>query len=257
MRRRWAMSDLTREELSQVAGKSTLLVPIGATEQHGPHLAVGTDHIVAEHIAHSVAAALIETPIIVAPTLPVGLSQHHLRFGGTLSFSTETFFRMLVEVGESAVQSGFGAVFFLNGHGGNVEVAASASREVTRRTGRSTGSGSYWIMSWDNLVAGGFGADARLPGHAGMFETSIVLALRPDLVPTTPPNRDGDFGRPGPSFFGAYHESHPGTWEAIDGWSDSPKRASAERGRQILDTVIASTALGIEAFAARSLLEQK
>jgi creatinine amidohydrolase len=257
MRRLWAMSDLTREELRRAAGRSILLVPIGATEQHGPHLAVGTDHLVAEHVAHQVAELLDETPIIVAPTLPVGLSQHHLPFGGTLSFTPETFFRMLVEVGESAVKSGFASVFFLNGHGGNVEVAAAASREVTHRTGRSSGSGSYWIMSWGKLVAEGMGADARLPGHAGAFETSIVLALQSDLVPVAPPSRDGDFGRPGSSFFGPYHESHPGAWEAIDGWSDSPIRASAELGKRILSIVVEETARGVKDFASNARMEQR
>lgn len=256
MRRPWAMSDLTREELRGVAENSVLVVPIGATEQHGPHLAVGTDHLVAEHVAHKVAEALDATQILVAPTLPIGLSQHHLPFGGTLSFTPETFFRMLVEIGESAVTSGFASIFFLNGHGGNVEVAAAASREVAHRTGRSAGSGSYWIMSWEKLVASGIGVDVRLPGHAGAFETSIVLALEPDLVPTELPNRDGDFGRPGPSFFGPYHESHPGAWEAIDGWSDSPMRASAELGRSILGIVVEETARGIKEFAAKSRVEQ-
>lgn len=209
--------------------------------------------MLAEHVAHSVGEMLETTPILVAPTLPVGLSQHHLPFGGTLSFSVETFFRMLVEVGESALKSGFGAVFFLNGHGGNVEIAASASQEVTRRTGRSAGSGSYWIMSWENLIAQGLGADAQLPGHAGIFETSIMLALRPELVSATLPSRDGNFGLSSPNFFGSYHEFHPGTWEAINGWSDNPIQASAERGQRILDTVVKSTALGLEAFAAKSL----
>jgi creatinine amidohydrolase len=124
--------ELTRERLNTAAPDALALVPIGATEQHGPHLAVGTDFLCAERIARDAAAiAQAEIPLIVTPTLPFGSSHHHLPFGATLSLSTETYYRVLMDRGQSLVTSGFQRLFFLNGHGGNHELGQLAARDLS------------------------------------------------------------------------------------------------------------------------------
>ena len=92
-------AELNREQLRAIASNSLVVLPIGATEQHGPHLATGMDYLTVESIALEAAAiAGSEIDVVVAPALPFGSSHHHLVFGGTLSFTTETYRRMLYEL---------------------------------------------------------------------------------------------------------------------------------------------------------------
>src|SRR6476646_1985783 len=106
----------TRRELRELAPSTLLVLPLGATEQHGPHLPTGTDFLTVEHLAreaaHQIAADL---PVLVAPTLPFGCSEHHLPFGGTLSFTTETYYWILCDLLRSLVLDGFQQIFLLNG----------------------------------------------------------------------------------------------------------------------------------------------
>jgi creatinine amidohydrolase len=140
-----------------------LCVPVGSCEQHGPHLPLATDTIIAEALASGLAARRPHT--VVGPPLTVTASGEHAGFPGTLSIGTETTAAVIVELVRSA---GWAAgVVLVNGHGGNrdaVERAASLLVDEGRP-----------ILSWWPQVPGG---DA----HAGRTETSLLLALRPDLV---------------------------------------------------------------------------
>ena len=243
------MAFMTRAELNARAPESLLVLPIGATEQHGPHLAVGTDHLAADHVALEVARRLRgEVPVVVAPVVPYGHSPHHLPFGGTMSVTADTYQRLLVELGTTAVVSGFRRIFLLNGHGGNVEIAAVAAREISRIKDVPVASGSYFIMAWDRLVAAGAADDVRLPGHAGAFETSLMMALHPRAVKEERPVRSGSHGGATSSFFGPYHAAIPGQWEAIDGYSDDPSRADAAAGERYLEQVYEAVADQLRGF---------
>src|SRR5262245_34367011 len=117
------LHELTREDARAAAADTLLLLPVGSVEQHGPHLPLGTDFMTAEHLALEAAErAGREIPVVVAPTLPFGSSHHHIPFGGTMSLSTETYYRLLYELGSSLADSGFRILFLINGHGGNHEV---------------------------------------------------------------------------------------------------------------------------------------
>src|SRR5262245_30841890 len=117
------LEELTRDQARALAPEALVVLPVGAIEQHGPHLPVGTDYFVVEHIARAAAMSLADrVPILVAPALPFGSSHHHLPFGGTLSLSTETYYRALRDLAESLIASGFRRIFILNGHGGNNEL---------------------------------------------------------------------------------------------------------------------------------------
>ena len=168
--RRW--DGLTWEET--LAADALLVLPVGSTEQHGPHLATGTDALIATAVAERAAAAAARPEtIVLAPTLAYGASDHHLPFGGTLSLGVSTFQLLLGDLLASAASAGFRRVFVLNGHGGNAAACAIAVAEASRRHGLLAAA----AMPSDLVEAGEI--EGPLHGHAGSFETSLVLALDP------------------------------------------------------------------------------
>lgn len=238
-----------REQLRAIVPEALVLLPLGATEQHGPHLPVGTDWLAIDHIAHAAAAqAAADIPVLVAPALPFGCSQHHLPFGGTLSFSTETYYRLLYELGESLLLSGARRLFLLNGHGGNHELAQLVARDLALKYPASVAAGSYWVMAWEALLAAGAAREGRLAGHAGAFETSLMLALRPELVAEQRPHRD-TFAPTDPRGAGApYRAEHHDSWQRIDGYTDSPDRGRAEHGQRYLAAIVPAVARALVEF---------
>lgn len=238
------MVHLTRGRCRELGREALLVWPVGSTEQHGPHLPVGTDAIGAEWIARTAADLVSDRfPIVLAPTLWLGSSAHHLPFGGTMSLETETYLRVLGQGASSLRQAGFERIFILNGHGGNHEIAQLAARDLALAEDVHIAAGSWWTIAWDQLVAAGAADAGRFPGHAGRFETSMLLALHPDLVASPLPHRDD----PGPAtdtrrFGGDYRAEHHGSWQAIDGYGDSPDLADAEAGQRWLD--VAAAAVG-------------
>lgn len=233
---RLLLQEYTREEARAIAPEALVVLPVGATEQHGPHLPVGTDHFAVEWIAREAAAlASGEIPILVAPTLPFGSSHHHLPFGGTLSLATETYYRVLYDLVESLIVSGFRRVFIVNGHGGNQELVQLVARDLALKHPSHLAAASYWTIAWDDLVAAGACEPGRLPGHAGAFETALVLALRHELVREPRPRHDdAPGGDPRP--IAPYRAESHGSWQAMNGYTDSPARATAEQGRAYLNT---------------------
>ena len=245
--------ELTRSQLHDIAPSGLAVLPVGATEQHGPHLPSGTDAMHAEHVARAAAARVADqTPVVVTPTLAFGSSPHHLPFGATLSLSTQTFSSVLHDLCTSLMGAGFRRIFILNGHGGNHELIQVAARDLALAYPVSVAAGSWWAIAWDALVAGGACETGRLPGHAGAFETSIVLALRPDLVREPRPHRDS-FPASDPRGFGAaYRTEIPDAWLRIDGYSDSPDRGTTEQGRRFLELGIGAVADALLEFAERT-----
>src|SRR5262249_11902179 len=123
--------ELTRTEARNLGPSAVLLFPVGATEQHGPHLPVGTDHFAVEHIARAAAdVAASQIPVVVTPPLPFGSSAHHIPFGGTMSLSTETYFRAVLELCEALILGDWRRIFILNGHGGNHEIVQLVARDL-------------------------------------------------------------------------------------------------------------------------------
>ncbi len=143
----------------------TLLVPVGSTEQHGPHLPLDTDTRIATAVARAMAATNPDT-FLVAPAIPYGASGEHQDFPGTVSIGTTALTAVLVEYGRSACHWA-DRVVFVNGHGGNLD-ALRAAVALLRSEGRDT--------AWCSCSVAG--SDA----HAGHTETSVLLHLSPHLV---------------------------------------------------------------------------
>jgi creatinine amidohydrolase len=140
-----------------------LVVPVGATEQHGPHLPFTTDTDIAVALAGRLAAVV--PGACLAPALPYGASGEHQGFPGTLSIGTAATARVLVELGRSACET-FARVLFVCAHGGNAEALSSAVARL-QREGRDV---RAWTPRWSG--------DA----HAGQLETSLMLAVAAERV---------------------------------------------------------------------------
>lgn len=230
-------NELTRSELAGIAPSATVVVPVGSTEQHGPHLPVQVDAAVITHVAdRAVDLASAVIPVLRTPTLPFGIADHHLPFGGTISISMHTYLDVLTDIGRSLHNDGFRRIVFLNGHGGNASAVAQIADRLTHelRLDLHVAATSYWQCAIDLLAD--FDLDgAPKPGHAGSFETSLLLALHPELVQVDhmPP--------PEPALKPLVRQQnragtirHPDLWLQSDGRTDDAHRASAEIGEKLL-----------------------
>jgi mycofactocin precursor peptide peptidase len=159
----WSLGTRTWTEIDADLSRLLLAIPIGSTEQHGPHLPLDTDTRIAVEMCDALAGA--NNDVIVAPPLSYGASGEHAGFGSTLSIGTDALARVLIELVRSA--SAFSGVIIVNGHGGNRDALAELSRMVIaeRRA----------VLVWSPSVAGG---DA----HAGHVETSLMAHIAPDAV---------------------------------------------------------------------------
>lgn len=168
-----------------VAGEtgSVAVVPVGAVEQHGRHLPTGTDSLlVATVVQESCERASADVPVLFTPPLWCGLSEMHRGFGGQLSLGVRTMLAVLEDVGQAALDCGFDAVLFVNGHGGNSSVIGTAVASL----GRAHSDAEVLALPYASLAADIVDdvreSDAGGMYHAGEFETSLMLALYADLV---------------------------------------------------------------------------
>ncbi|HEX4813001.1 MAG TPA: creatininase family protein, partial [Nonomuraea sp.] len=172
------LADLSSAEIAAVAGSAVLVLPVGAVEQHGATLPVGTDILVSTQIAARAAAGPADVPVLVAPGLPYGSSHHHLPLAGTLSLRSTTFLAVLADLLASAAATGFRAIVLWNGHGGNDDLIRQAARDAVLEHEIAVAAASYWTVGGDRLreLAHEAGIET-VPGHAGAFEAALTLAL--------------------------------------------------------------------------------
>ena len=238
--RRWG--ELTRVEIGELAPNALVVLPVGSTEQHGPHLAAGTDAIIVTEIARRAAeAASSPETIVLAPTLAYGASDHHLPFGATLSLRIETLARVLDDLLASAARAGCRRMFILNGHGGNTATCVNATAEAARKHGLLCAAAIY-----SDLVEPG-SVDVPLPGHAGQAETSLMLAIAPECVRL---ERAGPSPGHARSLGRGVVVGDPDRWAALDGFTDRPQEASPELGAALLEVCVRATAAAFERVAA-------
>jgi creatinine amidohydrolase len=232
-------AELSRDRLRALGPDCVVVVPLGATEQHGPHLPTGTDTFHADHVARAAAGrAGARAPFVVAPALPYGCSPHHVPLGSTMSLSSATFRSVLVDVAGSLAQGGCRKLFFVNGHGGNVELVQVAARDIMLEHGMQVAACTWWTLVDDARI--------RVPGHAGAFETAVVRMLRPDLVPAAVPTRPGGpFETPD----ARVRVERPGALEALDGYTDDPAAGLAADGPAYVETAVAALADALIEFA--------
>jgi creatinine amidohydrolase len=157
------------------------VLPVGAIEQHGPHLPVAVDSVINEGVvARTLAKLPDDFPVLVLPTQMVGCSVEHLRFPGTLTSTPETLITLWTEIGASVARAGVKRLVLLNSHGGQLQIMDIVARRL-RIEAELFCVGAMWSRM--GMPAGLVPPlEARYGIHAGFVETSVMLALRPDLV---------------------------------------------------------------------------
>lgn len=176
--------DFVRLQASPEAGSVVAVLPVAATEQHGPHLPLSVDATIADAVLQAALPLLpAELPVLVLPTQAVGKSNEHARFPGTLSLSSETVLRLWTEIGAGVARAGVRKLLLFNAHGGHVSLMDLAARDL-----REAHDLIVYACSWYNLpqppeLRARFDADEERFGvHAGDMETSMMLAARPAFV---------------------------------------------------------------------------
>lgn len=227
---------------------TVIVLPTGATEQHGPHLPCAVDTVIsAGVVGHALARLPADVPAFAMAPITYGKSEEHLHFPGTVTLSGETLLATMNEVGESVYRAGFRKLLFVNGHGGQPQVMEMCARELRLRHGDFIVVPSFtWRVPH---VAGKFLSDKekRLAMHAGHGETALMLALAPDTVHMEravvnyPPVFDSPLLSP---------DGRPAcAWSARDfgpsGIIGDPLPATAEQGHAILESLAVSWAAAI------------
>jgi creatinine amidohydrolase len=181
--RYWA--DLATTDFAALDPARTVAVlPVAATEQHGPHLPLSVDQALADGVvAASLAHLPADLPVLFLPTQAVGYSPEHTAFAGTLTLSAPTLIALWTELGESVARAGVKKLVLFNSHGGQVSLMDIVARELRNRCGLIVYSTSWYSLPLGDAVTGLFSADEHRFGvHAGEIETSMMLALCPQHV---------------------------------------------------------------------------
>ncbi|MDN4175005.1 creatininase family protein [Nocardioides sp. SOB77] len=176
--------DLTAPAIAALPADTVAVLPLGAIEQHGPHLPVSTDFVIATEAAEAAVAAAAQrghASVVLLEGLAYTKSDEHAWSPGTIWLSWDTLMRVLVDIGRSLQTSGITRLLFVNGHGGNSALGQVANRELRRRFGLQT------FFAHLSLPADQGGTSSRedelgMGIHGGHGETSLMLHLRPDLV---------------------------------------------------------------------------
>ena len=179
----WA--DLTTADFAALdAARTVAVLPVGATEQHGPHLPLAVDQCLVDGIlARSLPQLPPETPVLVLPTQQVGYSPEHAQFAGTLTLPVETVIATWVALGECVARAGVRKLLLFNAHGGQASLLDIVARELRVRCRLIVYGCSWWNLPLGEQVTGLFPPDEHRFGvHAGDMETSMLLALAPRTV---------------------------------------------------------------------------
>jgi creatinine amidohydrolase len=243
------LEDLTWPEIEAqlAAGRRTAILPLGATEQHGPHMPLAVDAWVAEALASRFCARVPEA--LQAPTVGVGCSDEHMAFAGTLSISTPTLIGLVGDVIASLVKHGFDHVVVFSAHGGNDTSLAAAERSLREAAFPAKLTVVHGIDAigrlWQEESARAGAPPGAAGHHAGEFETSIIAALRPDAVRWSELRKgiSGDVPEPQHLFYPSLRDHAP------EGVVGDPSQASASRGELYLQ---AWTTFLVDAYRARA-----
>jgi len=236
---------LKAAEISALAARNAVVIlPVGSTEQHGPHLPTQVDTLIAGEIARRAARKIAATtPVVVAPTVWSGLAEHHMSLGGTLSLDFHTFFSLLQCICRSLVRHGFRRILILNGHGGNITALNVAVNELAVELQVPLAVTTYWHLAKDDFAR--ILERQATVRHACEAETSMLLALAPDLVdmgraidaigPTTPEITEVVGSD-------AVHRWRSFKARTSHGAIGDPRAANAEKGQCLLDAAAEAVA---------------
>lgn len=250
---RW--TDLTTEDFAALSGSDAVAVlPVGATEQHGPHLPLGTDTMICEALTERAAGlAPAGVRVLLLPVMPVGLSPEHGDFPGTLTFSPATVIAAWTGLGEAVARAGVRRLVIVNSHGGQPQAVDIVAQQLRSRHG---------MACWQVNAYRWFRDQAHFPPdvfpddiHGGGIETSIMLYLRPDLVRM---EKARDFRVAGGA--GSGDRAVGRAWQMQDlnpaGAAGNAAAADAARGQAVFEAAAGALASVFAGAAATGVPEQ-
>jgi creatinine amidohydrolase len=224
------------------AASTVVILPIGSTEQHGPHLPVEVDSLLVDEVARRGATLATQatppTPVLVLPTLWVSLAEHHMADAGSLTLDFETLLGFTRCIVRSLQRQGYRRILLLNGHGGNMAALTLIVDILTAELDVPVATATYWMVAAPAFAKILEGQPNLL--HACEAETSMVMHLRPELV-------DAEAARkvtaPASGFLlaGGLHRWRPIAHWSCSGVVGTPRLASADKGARLLNA--AATAL--------------
>jgi creatinine amidohydrolase len=183
----WA--DLSTRHFAQLAASNAIdravaVLPVAATEQHGPHLPVSVDTALVDGVVQAALPHLAaDLPVLFLPTQTVGKSNEHERFPGTLSLSSHTLLSVWLELGACVARAGFKKLLLLNSHGGQVGAMDMVARDLRGAHDMIVYHANWYNLPLGDAVLGQFPPEEHRFGiHAGDIETSMMLALQPQRV---------------------------------------------------------------------------
>lgn len=249
------LHQLTSPAIQAIDKAIPVIVPLGSIEQHGAHLPVAVDTIQVTAIAEAIERTMTSDALVL-PTLWLGASDHHRDFAGAVSVSASVYATMIKSIARSLLAPGFNRIFFLNGHGGNEVPASLALSELVADDDAADAAhlvlASWWHLARDALDARRLGMATSAITHACEYETSLMMAVRPDLVhhdrATSHPQAlmtpwfNSEYGGRVKNF----HRFHRLT---STGSMGDPSAATAEKGQAMLDGAVADCVAFIRDFA--------
>lgn len=249
--------EATTHEINRLdRARTAVVVPFAAVEQHGPHLPVGTDTIITQALGERLEKRIPDR-VLLLPVELFGSSPHHLVFSGTLSLTSRTFLEVAWELADSLARHGFHHFLLLNGHGGNQALLNVAVQEIRlKRPELKIAHATYWTVAAEEFARIRESKEGGM-GHACEMETSILLALRPELVRRELAEPGGD---PPRSAWDHHDMLRPALVGQFRFWSEmtrngvlgDPTLAKAAKGERFLEAAVRA----LEGIAA-ALLEGK
>jgi creatinine amidohydrolase len=244
------LADATWQDVRDLSRDTVVLVPTGSLEQHGPHLPLFTDTVLATAVSEAVAERLSDR-VLLTPTLWLGASSHHLRFPGTLSASFEAYASALESVVESLVPHGFWKFYVVNGHGGNTESNGLACRALRdRHPELLIGHSGYFSFLPQALLDEVMTGPVKGIRHACEAEASLMMHVAPGLVRQDRCRDDGL--APNPPVPGLVFRFDEITEEGSLGYATL---ATADKGRRLFEAAVEGCSAAVAALADGVALE--
>ena len=242
--RKFKFNELTWEEVNECVREGrVVLLPVGAIEQHGPHLPIDTDNVGVIAVCER-AAEMEPSLLLCMPPIHYGFNEQGLDFPGTISITENNFVGYCYDVCASLARMGFTKILIVNGHGGNTALLEVVARLVTARTPALAAMVNVWELAREAIEKHKVSTRTRLGDHCGEVETSVYLACAPELVKKEkmraefPPDKPGRWFWGGISGYSSVRMMNIASRLTTSGVFGDPTHASAEKGELFISAAV-------------------